>query len=125
MEEQDLQQNLFYQIKAQLSSTSKLVDVLSDKLNISSDAAYRRISGKVPLSIFETQILLDTYDISMGRISSNKKGKITFAYRPLSRHDVDFESYITELRDQLKAIKQLKKSIFYYMCYRLTSFSSL
>jgi hypothetical protein len=112
MKKKDLQEELFSQIKYQLPFDVKLVDVLCDKLNISLDAAYRRLSGKVPLTIFETKILFDLYDISIGNISADKKGKIIFNYNSLSSIDLDFESYLLGLREELRAIKKLKNPKF-------------
>jgi len=84
MPKKNLQEKLFDEIKIQLPSGAKLVDILSNQLNISCDATYRRLNGKVPLTIFETKTLLDLYDISIGNISSGKKGKILFKYNSLS-----------------------------------------
>jgi len=66
------------------------------------------MNGKVAITIFETQILLDTYDLNIGNLGTYKKDKIIFDYRPLSRINFNFESYLTGLRDSLISIKQLK-----------------
>lgn len=112
MKEENLQENLLSQVKALLPKNVKLVDALSDQLNISQDAAYRRINGKVELTIFEAKNLIDIYDISIGNISSSKKGKITFNYSPLSSIDIDFEGYLRGLRNKLREIKKVKNPEF-------------
>ena len=112
MTDHDIQQQLFNKIKLELDEDEKLVDVLMDTLFISSDAAYRRISGKVALTIFETQTLLDKFNISLGNLGSFQKNKILFNYRPLSRIDFNFESYLTGLRDNLIEIKKLNNPEF-------------
>ncbi len=103
----DIQQLLINKIKLQLEDDEKLVDALVDQLNISQDAAYRRISGKVALTIFETKILLDKYNISIGNLATYKENKILFNYQPLSRIDLNFKSYLSGLRDNLNEIKRL------------------
>ena len=109
----DIQQMLMNKIKSKISEEEKLVDVLVDVLCVSHDAAYRRISGKVALTIFETKTLLDKFDISFGNFSSYKKDKILFNYKPLSRIDFNFESYLTGLRDSLREIKSLDNPKLY------------
>jgi len=112
MDNNDIQQMLLDKVKSRLGEGEKLVDVLSELLFVSSDAAYRRISGKVALTIHETQILLNAYDISFGQFHSYKKDKILFEYKPLSRINVNFESYLVGLRDSLREIKQLENPRF-------------
>lgn len=112
MSKKDLQQKLFKQIKSQLPTGIKLVDILSEQLNVSLDASYRRLNGKVPLTIFETKTLLDHYDISIGNISSGKKGKIIFNYNSLSNIDLDFESYLLGMRAEMREVKKLNNPKF-------------
>ncbi|MFK8037757.1 MAG: hypothetical protein AB8B74_05665 [Crocinitomicaceae bacterium] len=108
MQKLDIQEALLQKVEAALPENEKLVDVIMDLLNVSMDAAYRRMKGKVALTIFETQILLDAFDLSLGNLGSYKKDKIIFDYKPLSRINFNFESYITGLRDSLSEIKTLK-----------------
>ena len=108
MQKLDIQEALLKKVETKLNVDVKLVDALVDVLNISQDAAYRRMSGKVALTIFETQILVDTYDLTLGNLGTYKKDKIIFDYKPLSHIDFNFESYLTGLRDNLREIKFLK-----------------
>lgn len=109
----DIQKKLLEKVKFKLDSSENLVDILVEKLHISKDAAYRRISGKVPLTLQESQILLSAFDITLGNFASVKKNTINFEYKPLSRISIDFRGYLTELRDGLREIKQLKESKFF------------
>ncbi|MFD1551865.1 hypothetical protein DNU06_01800 [Putridiphycobacter roseus] len=104
----DIQEALLKKVETRLPENVKLVEALMDVLHVSQDAAYRRMSGKVPLTIYETQMLLDTYDVNIGNLGSYKKDKIIFDYRPLSRINFNFESYLTGLRDSLREIKHLE-----------------
>ncbi|MFK8044084.1 MAG: hypothetical protein AB8B72_01215 [Crocinitomicaceae bacterium] len=112
MQKLDIQDALLQKIEAKLEGNKKMVDVIMDTLNVSMDAAYRRMNGKVALTIFETQILLDTFDLNIGNLGTYKKDKIIFDYKPLSRIDFNFESYLTGLRDTLKDLKHLKNPKF-------------
>ena len=108
----DIQKTLIDNIKKQLTEDEKLIDVLIDELSVSSDAAYRRIRGEVPFTIYELEKLLDRFDIKLGNIGSFKKDKIVFNYKPLSRINFNFESYLSGLRDSLRGMKQLKNPRF-------------
>ena len=108
MQKLDIQVALLTKVETELEEGVKLVEALMDVLNISQDAAYRRMNGKVALTIFETQLLLDTYNLSLGNLGTYKKDKIIFDYKPLSRINFNFESYLTGLRDSLREIKHLK-----------------
>lgn len=108
----DIQKELFEKIKSKLPEDENLVDILQAKLHISKDAAYRRISGMVSLTLHESQLLLSEYNITLGNFVSNKKNTISFIYKPLSRINIDFKGYLTELRDGLREIKQLKNPEF-------------
>lgn len=107
-QQQDIQEALLQKVEAQLPAGQKLVEALMDVLNVSMDAAYRRMNGKVPLTIFETEILLDKFSLQLRDLETYKKDKIVFDYKPLSRINFNFESYLTGLRDSLKEIKHLK-----------------
>lgn len=108
----DIQKELLENVKSKLLTGENLVEVLEHTLFISKDAAYRRISGKVPLTLHESQILLGKYNITLGNFVSTKKNTVPFVYKPLSRINIDFRGYLTELRDGLKGIKSLQKPEF-------------
>ena len=80
---------------------------MQENLSISSDAAYRRIRGDVPLTIYNTKVLSEKYDISSDNIGEFKKDKVIFNYKPLSKIDFNFESYLTTIRNNLRQIKSL------------------
>ncbi len=113
MESTDLQETIFNTIKRQLNSEIKLSDAIQDDLNISADAAYRRIRGDVPLNVYETKILTEKYNFSFDDIGEYKKDKVVFNYKPLSNIDYNFESYLTNLRDNLRDIKKLDNPHMY------------
>ena len=101
----DLQQILFESIKDTFFNGEKLSEVIQADLNISSDAAYRRIRGDVPLTIFETKILTEKYKLSFDNIGEFKKDKVIFDYKPLSNIEFNFAGYLTSLRDTLRKVR--------------------
>lgn len=107
---QDVQQRIFDEIKKQLPKDEKIAAVLMNTLFLSQDAVYRRLRGDVPLTIYETKTLCNAYNISFDEIDAYKKGVVTFNYLPLDRIGLNFESWLTGLRDGLQQIKKLEKT---------------
>ena len=109
----DLQQILFDAIKNTFFNKEKLSDVIQVDLNISSDAAYRRIRGDVALTIYETKILTEKYKLSFDNIGEFKTNKVIFDYKPLSNIEFNFASYLTSLRDTLRHVKSKENPHLY------------
>jgi hypothetical protein len=102
----DFQENIITLLKHHLSSNNSLVDVISDLLNISQDAAYRRIRGEKRFNIDELFIICSTYDISLDTIFSVKSNGSIFNYTSL---DVgDFDNYLMYMKKFSKSIELVK-----------------
>ena len=93
MNNQDL---LLNQVRKQISQTSSLNDIIATVLNISYDAAHRRVSGKSKFSIDETSELANHFNISLDNLFL-KKEKII----------VEKTIEITSLKDMLQLQRQL------------------
>lgn len=109
MEKQpDIQQRLLDTIKQKLPKGEKLAQVMMDTLHLSQDAVYRRMRGEVPLTIFETKTLCEKYEISFDDFGTYRKGQVTFSYNSLTAIELNFETYLTGLRDGMRQIKNLE-----------------
>jgi len=106
--EHDIQQRIFNSIKLQLPKGEKLSNILQEKLFVSQDAAYRRLRGDVPLTIYETKTLCEEYNLSFDDYGELKKGKVQFVYNPLMNIDMNYISYLKGLRDGLKQVRSLE-----------------
>ena len=106
----DIQQRIFNAIKLQLPKDEKIASVLMNTLFLSQDAVYRRLRGDVPLTIFETKTLCEAFNISFDEMDSYKKGRVSFTYQPLDRIGLNFESWLTGLRDGLKQIRNMENT---------------
>lgn len=106
--EKDIQQRIFNSIKLQLAEGEKLSNVLQDTLHVSQDAAYRRLRGDVPLTIYETKTLCEKYNISFDDYGELTHGRVQFTYNPLVSIDMNYKSYLSGLRDGLAQVRQLK-----------------
>ena len=106
----DIQQRIFDAIKLQLPKDEKIASVLMNTLFLSQDAVYRRLRGDVPLTIFETKTLCEAFNISFDEMDSYKKVRVSFTYQPLDRIGLNFESWLTGLRDGLKQIRNMENT---------------
>jgi hypothetical protein len=113
MFEENFNLSILNRVKSKLNPGEKLVDVLIKDLNISTDAAYRRLRGDVPLTLYEAKLLSVKYNISLDDVDFKLKGKVTFNYNPIDSININFESYLTNLRDNLRVIKSLKNPHIY------------
>ena len=103
----NIQERILDAIKAQVPEGEKLSQIMMDTLFLSQDAVYRRLRGDVALSIFETKTLCEKFNISFDDFGTYKKGQVNFLYNPLNRIGLNFESYMTGLRDGMSQIKGL------------------
>lgn len=106
----DIQQRIFDSIKRQLLKDEKIANVLMNTLFLSQDAVYRRLRGDVPLTIHETKTLCEAFNISFDEMDSYKQGRVSFSYQPLDRIGLNFESWLTGLRDGLIQIKKMENT---------------
>jgi len=106
----DIQQRIFDSIKRQLPKDEKIANVLMNTLFLSQDAVYRRLRGDVPLTIHETKTLCEAFNISFDEMDSYKQGRVSFSYQPLDRIGLNFESWLTGLRDGLIQIKKMENT---------------
>ena len=83
------QKALFEMIKSQLSYNLRLVDSICDILDISIDAAYRRIRCQKELTLVESAKLCNAFDISMDNILNFKSEYASFRYTPLEMSNFD------------------------------------
>lgn len=106
-------QELFLKaIRKQLSATS-LNDEIATVLNISYDAAHRRVSGKSKFSIEETVALANHYNISLDALFSKKENVIiekTIEITSLKEMLVYFKNSAIQIAELTKS----RNSVLYY-----------
>ena len=96
------QEYLFQRIREKLPPGESLVDVVAGLLFISSDSAYRRIRGETGLVLEEAAILCEHFSISLDSLLGSGSNTITFQYKSLSNADYSFESYLSDILQNLK-----------------------
>jgi len=121
-------------IKDMIPPNLTLVDELAELLGMSNDSAYRRIRGETALSLEEITLICSKHKISFDSFSNNAQtGSVTFNYRPLENNELNFESYLGNILNDLKKFQAFENKqiifaaedipIFHYFSYpELTAF---
>lgn len=104
----DPQQKLIELIKQKIGKDDAIGLVISDVLNISTDAAYRRLRGEKALTIHELGELSKHFDVSMDKLFEVTQKSVTFDYLSLNDATFSLELYLSSIRDSLLNLKSKK-----------------
>lgn len=108
MKKPDYQATIFEIIKRKTAGQGSLGDILSEVLNISTDAVYRRYRGETPLTIGDLEKISKHFDISLDSIFGIGKNRVSFEFVPLENYDFSMHSYLENMLIGLQQIKSLK-----------------
>lgn len=104
---------LLKQIRKQISETNSLNDAISGVLDISYDAAHRRVSGKSKFSIDETVQLANYYNISLDDLFFQKEKVIVEKTIEITSLK-DMLSYFEQSAQKIQALTQFSEATLYY-----------
>ncbi|MFZ4796741.1 MAG: hypothetical protein ACOYMA_04555 [Bacteroidia bacterium] len=100
-----LQNNLFQIIKSKLNTESNLAKAIAESLNVSLDAAYKKIKGERLIDLAELQVLLSTYKIPIAELDNiNNYGKVWFNFNPIGNNDFTYKNYLQQMVNNLKML---------------------
>ncbi|TND08527.1 MAG: Uncharacterized protein FD123_2323 [Bacteroidetes bacterium] len=118
-------------IREVIPPSHSLVDELADTLGISNDSAYRRIRGETSLTIDEVSRLCTRYKLTFDVFGNSMADRVTFNYHHLENDIARFETYLKNIRDDLKKITVTEKKemifaaedvpVFHHFSYPLLS----
>lgn len=107
------QETLLNEIRKQLSTSSSLNDAIAVALDISYDAAHRRVSGKSKFSIDETILLCQHYNLSLDTIFNNEKKMVVEKTKEVNS-EADLVQYFKDSAAHLSEFNNTENlSIFY------------
>ena len=106
------QEILLKTIRSLISKEVSLNDEIAKILDISYDAAHRRISLKSKFSIEETVQLCQYFQISMDSIFSNKNQLIVEKTKPIESIQ-DFNDYFDKTNQIAQSLKPEDTTVFY------------
>ena len=116
--EKKTQVELFGRIQKAIPANQALVDVISEHLKISTDAAYRRIRGDKMIDIAETISLCKHFGISLDSLTGNVEDNIIQGalapsdLRDMRAHLVYLQNFSTQMeRLRLSAKKEILLSV--------------
>ena len=119
-----IQNNFINRLKKVLPPTIGIAEEISDLLNISIDSAYRRIRGETDFTFEEIYIITRKHKISIDEIYGNSNDSVTFEYIKLTDSEVNFEKYLTSLRNRLESINKVEDKNIYYVAEDIPVFYS-
>lgn len=109
MNHQDL---LLKEIRSKLKPSSSILDEIAIALQISYDAAHRRVSGKSKFSIDETIKICRHFSISMDNLFSNENHLIVQKTKKIETIQ-DFKDYFEKTNQILKSINPKETKVYY------------
>lgn len=107
------QELLLKQIRKQLSGNESVNDAIASILNVSYDAAHRRVSGKSKFSIDETVQLANHYNISLDSLFF-QKGKIIIEKTVEITTLNEMQQYFKNSAEQIEILTKHQNSSLYY-----------
>lgn len=111
----DIQSLFLEQIKKKLSPNVSFADSLAEILNVSRDSAYRRIRGETILSLDETRMLSNRFNISLDALFGNTAEFVTFRHLILNHTPETFERWLEAMHVNLEMMADFtgKKQIVF------------
>lgn len=100
----DIQEVILNIVKEKIKGSDNIGNVLSELLNISMDAAYRRNRGETPFTVYETQKICNHFNISFDTIANIQNSQVLFEYSPLYNYDFSLESYLDGMANALRSL---------------------
>lgn len=101
----NLQSTLITLIKQKLKSDETIGSALSELLNISPDAVYRRTRNETHFSIYELEIICNHFNISLDKLFQRNQKNVSFEYHPIDNEEFSMTSYLKEIRNSLKLVQ--------------------
>jgi hypothetical protein len=100
-----LQHNLFQIIKSKLNTDNNLAKAIAESLNVSLDAAYKKIKGERLIDLAELQVLLSIYKIPIAELDKvNNYGKVWFNFNPIGSNDFTYKNYLQQMVNNLSML---------------------
>lgn len=108
------QARLFEIIKQQIPKNQSLPQELCDLLGLNIDAVYRRMNGRMHLTLDEGALICKHFDISLEALNELIGNKVSFSYQPSGPDGESFKGYLEHFLKQIKGISTFKKRHIYY-----------
>ncbi len=111
----NLQKELFNQIKDSLPPHVSMVDAIGELLDISYDSVYRRIRGEKPVSLEEVKLLCDHFHLSLDQVLQLHTNKVLFTDAEADNPVTNFTQYLEGLIQLLQYFNGFSKKEMFYL----------
>lgn len=112
----EIQQQIFQEIKRKIPAESSVADEVAKLLDISSDSAYRRMRGEKAITLDELYTIATHYKISLDRLMNIDSGGFLFQGNLLNSKTFRFDAYLTGMAGILGYFNSFKKKELFYLC---------
>lgn len=103
-----LNSRIIESMKDALPSKTNLANFLTDELNLSKEAAYRRLRGDVPFSLEEASEIALKLNFSIDQIIGNKENSGVIIHMSLNKSHDAMANYLTTINRFLEISKMIK-----------------
>ncbi len=108
------QENLFDAIRRRVGEEVNLAQEMMSLLNISKDGAYRRLNGKIQLSLEEASQLSAYFGIVLADLVATSREQVLFDFSYLSRPVNNLVEYLLPLDQDLTLLQRLNNPHIYF-----------
>lgn len=99
------QAQLVFLIKQKLTANESIGSVISELLDISTDAAYRRVRCEKPIGMDELALLCKHFNISLDQIFEIPQKTVVFDFYDFDKSNFSLDVYLLNIRDSLLNLK--------------------
>ena len=115
MPENNLQIELFNQIKDSLPPHISMVDTIAELLGLSYDSVYRRLRGEKPVALEEVKLLCDHFHLSLDQVLQLHTNKVLFTDPEADHAIINFQQYLDGLIQLLQHFNSFSKKEMFYL----------
>lgn len=105
---------IFEKIKSRVPDPKELIDRMTDVLNLSKSACYKRIRGESLLTLDELAILMKEFDLSYDELVFRGKEKIGFYFPYRNQEIKNFFDYVGPIKDFVIRAKDIPGLTVHY-----------
>lgn len=106
-----IQLEFFEQLKLKIGAEENLVDIVSEVLNLSQNAAYKRIKGMTSLHMDDLVILTNHFGVSLDQLILNRKANVLFQFRNLEGIPTSYSNYLEPMVGLSKAANRIPSEL--------------
>lgn len=107
-------EEFFDWLKSKLPANVNLATEMTQLFSISADSAYRRLAGKVPLTLDEAQALVRHFSLSLVEFDDRQKNYVQFQYQVIDSDVDSFHAFISGFVGQVRGISRFENRRIFY-----------